>query len=830
MNNYKLLFYDFEVFAKLWMVVIIDYDTKEKTIIINDKDKLKNFYTLHKNDIWIGYNSRNYDQFILKGILLGKDPYKINNKIINENKKGYSILKSANSIKFNNFDIATGFHSLKQLEGFMGSMIKESSVPFDLQRELTDDEIKETIKYCTHDVEETINVFEYRKEEFDSQLSLIDAFNLDMSMFNKTKAQLSAHVIGAVKQHSIDDEFNITFPDTLRLNKYKYVLDWYKNPKNRTYGTKQHKKELITNIAGVPHVFAWGGLHAAKKNYVEEGIILCCDVASLYPSIMINYGFLSRNVLEPKKYKEVKETRLKLKKAKNPMQKPYKIVLNATYGASKDRHNPLYDPLMANNVCVTGQLLLLDLIEKIEPYMELIQTNTDGIYMLVKDMNTVEKIEQIAYEWENRVHLTLEWDIYSKIYQRDVNNYIIIAEDGHYKSKGCVKKQSEIDYDLPIITKAMIDYCVNGTSVEDTINNCNNLIEFQKIVKITSLYKYAMYGDEKLPEKVLRVFASTKEDAKGVYKVKGENKIEKLANTPEKCFLDNDNVTNKKVPDYLDRQYYIDLAKDRLADFLSSDNVKKKISTESKVTNIVNKRYESFYDVLVDVKENTNIGFTNLAKYIQIDIFKQYGKVKKLLNFIEYFKVLYKKKKPKKLTLSKYIIDENIFKILEHDSEYNEEKEIYNNLEFEQALKDIWSYLPNDDINIINKLEQQFEMYNDVNVIDENIDANNLFVLAVNQTKNPSIIAYCINNGMTQFIKINKELFKILEIRVGDVIKANNFKQKYCIKVIGKDSKGINILGEDKNKIEWWLTEYEIIYRNYKKDNTLIIDSELENK
>lgn len=67
-----------------------------------------------------------------------------------------------------------------------------------------------------------------------------------------------------------------------------------------------------------------------------------------------------------------------------------KIVLNSTYGILKDKNNPLYDPLMSNNVCVTGQLLLLDLIEKVEPYCQLIQSNTDGIYMLVKNMETVK--------------------------------------------------------------------------------------------------------------------------------------------------------------------------------------------------------------------------------------------------------------------------------------------------------------------------------------------------------------------------------------------------------------------------------------------------------
>lgn len=365
----NILFYDFEVFSQDWLVVLINHETKEKTIIVNDKNKLQEFYNNHKDNIWVGFNSRNYDQFILKGILSDLDPYFVNNEIIVNNKNGYQVVKNSEQYPLNNFDISNMFRSLKELEGFMGSMIKESSIPFNIDRKLTEEEIQETIKYCTHDVEQTIEVFNNKKEEFDSQLSLIEAFNLPMNMFNKTKAQLSAHILGAVRNESRGDEFDITLPDTLRISeKYQYVVDWYKNPENRDY-----KKSLVTHIANVEHVFAWGGIHGAIPNYTDEGIILCCDVASLYPSIMIEYGFLSRNVSNPSKYKEIRDTRLKLKAEKNPMQLPYKIVLNSTYGASKDKHNDLYDPLMANNVCVGGQLLLLDLIDKIEPYCKLIQ-------------------------------------------------------------------------------------------------------------------------------------------------------------------------------------------------------------------------------------------------------------------------------------------------------------------------------------------------------------------------------------------------------------------------------------------------------------------------
>lgn len=659
MANYNLIFYDFEVFKYDWLVVFIDYKTKEKTVIINNIAKLKYFYEQHKDDICIGYNSRGYDQFVYKGLLLNQNPYIITSEIIQEGKKGYNVVMGGNSIPLNNFDLSTGFHSLKQLEAFMGNMIKESSVPFDIDRKLTPSEIDETVLYCTHDVEQTIEVFGHQKSEFDSQLSLIEAFDLDMKMFNKTKAQLSAHIIEAIKQHSIDDEFNFSFPDTLKLSKYKYVYDWYKNPRNLTY-----KRTLVTNIAGVPHTFAFGGVHGARENYSAEGIILGFDVKSLYPSLMIEYGYVSRNVIHPEKYAEIKRTRLKLKAEKNPIQLPYKIVLNATYGSMKDRNNPLYDPLMANNVCIAGQLLMLDLIEKVENYGVLLQSNTDGVYMLVENMEIVEKIKEIAKEWETRTRLDLDWEIYSKIYQRDVNNYIIVDKDGNYKSKGCVKKLKEIDYDLPIITKAVIEYCVNNTPIENTINTCNDLREFQKVVKISKLYNYGFHGHTeekvienskgkketklilgegvKFQERVLRVFASKDENAGGVYKIKGENKIEKIANTPFHCFIDNDNVIGKSVPEYLDKEYYIELANKLLINFIEPKQ--KRMSTEEKVEDLTKVDCKSFYELLNYNKQTFKVGNVELTKYIIANKFNKYGSSAKLIMFMDYYKLLNNKK------------------------------------------------------------------------------------------------------------------------------------------------------------------------------------------
>ena len=540
----------------------MDTNTRKTHVIVNDRDKLITFYNDHKDDIWCGYNSRRYDQYILKGILLGHDPYNISTHIIQDHKGGWSYDNNFRNIQFYNYDVMTSFHGLKQLEGFMGNDIRETTVDFTIQRKLTDKEIDEVIQYCKHDVEQTMEVFINRIEEFESHVSLLKAFKLPLSYINRTKAQLSAIILGAWRQEH-NDEFDITIPDTLRVEKYKHIIEWYKTLSNRNYS-----KQLETEVAGVPHIFAWGGLHGAMDQYYGEGIFVNVDVSSFYPAIMIEYGFLSRNVSEPKKYREIRDTRLKLKAEKNLMQAPYKIVLNGTYGAMKDKYNQLYDPRQANNVCVAGQLLLLDLIEHLEDYCQLIQSNTDGLFVKIDSMDELDTIKEICNEWENRTRMKLDYEIFTKIYQKDVNNYIVIHEDGSYESKGAyVKKLDNLDYDLPIVNKALVEYFINGTPVKETINNCNDLKEFQKIVKVSNKFQYAQHGSKKLNERVLRVFASRDFKDGKVYRMNSRNRLEKITYTPDRCFIRNNDVNGKRIPRRLDKDWYIDVAKKRLKDF-----------------------------------------------------------------------------------------------------------------------------------------------------------------------------------------------------------------------------------------------------------------------
>mgnify|MGYP006946980939 FL=1 len=54
-------------------------------------------------------------------------------------------------------------------------------------------------------------------------------------------------------------------------------------------------------------------------------------------------------------------------------------------------------------------------------------------------------------------------------------------------------------------------------------------------------------------------------------KVKSGGNPEKIANTPDKMFIDNDNIIGKTVPEYLDKKWYIDLANKRLDDFVPKE-------------------------------------------------------------------------------------------------------------------------------------------------------------------------------------------------------------------------------------------------------------------
>lgn len=566
-----MIFIDFETFAYDWLCVAIDPIEKREFVIINDKDQLNKLYKQYKSDIWVGYNIRNYDQYILKAILLGFEPKRVNDWIIVKDRKGFEYSSLFNKVRLNIFDVMPNPPvGLKTLEGFMGNNIHETSVPFDIDRKLTDTELEETIKYCRFDVLNTIEVFIRRKNEFDSQMQLVKTFNLPLSYLGKTQAQLAAIILGA-KKKKLKDEWNIRLPDNVQLGKYKEVGEWFLNKENHNSDAK-----LEIMICGVPHTIAWGGIHAGlSKTQVfcsPDEVIFDVDVDQLYPSLMIQYNLLSRAVEEPKKFQNVLDKSLELKRlGKKKEREPYKRICNITYGAEGDKFNPMYDPLHRNLVCVFGQVFIVDLLDKVEDIITLLNSNTDGIFVKLKRKDVAE-FKRRVHEWEERTRLHMSYDEFSSFWSKDVNNYVAIRPDGSYHSKGAyVKELSPLDYDLPIVNEAVKDYIIQKIPVENTILGCNELIKFQKVVKLSNKYKWVEHEEGnrtvKFDNKAYRVFASCDNSDGRLLKCDGVRNPAKFGLTPDKCFIFNDDLNGVSIPTKLDKQWYIELAKQRLSDF-----------------------------------------------------------------------------------------------------------------------------------------------------------------------------------------------------------------------------------------------------------------------
>lgn len=591
---------DCEVFQSGdWCFCIKNCVTGENIEIVNDSEKLKDFYEKTKNFIYCAFNS-SYDMYIFKAILGGYNPVDMNNHIIEKGLSGYTFDKDLIRFPMNFFDIyIQGGGSLKKLEGWLGHDITESTVDFKQKEPLTEAQWEETLRYCNYDVTEAIEVMCRRKNEFIAKWDLIKKFDLPTSAINRTKAQLGSTILDARKQDH-NDEWDLQLPECRILSdKLQFVVDWFLDPKNHNENSK-----LPITVAGCSGNIGFGGIHLCRDKYVASGDFMEADVESLYPTIMINFNLLSRNTQKPELFKEIYETRLRLKhEGKKQEQQPYKIILNSNYGSTNFEFSDLYDPRQAHSVCVIGQIAMLDLIEKIEDIVMLISANTDSIYVKLPEVENKEEIREEfkrrVSEWEKRYGFKMEYAKFDKIAQRDVNFYCLreLGKKGpEIKGKGAYcKSLTALDWNLAVINKAVVSYFMEGIPVEKTIQDNDNLIDFQNIVHLSSLYNEAWKnctfskesyikedtgrkntrtvwnkdGEKFEFMKTFRVFASKNTNDGGIYKRKIGKNPEKFANTPEHCFVLNSNIVGKKCSEFpdLDKVWYINLANKIIGDF-----------------------------------------------------------------------------------------------------------------------------------------------------------------------------------------------------------------------------------------------------------------------
>lgn len=572
-----MLVYDFEVFKYDWLVVFKDLSNGEYIEIVNDGNALVELYETRKQDLFIGFNNKRYDDLIFKTILAGGSPQVATRLIIEEdNILGVYQRYAINQFKFSSVDLIQDAmrSSLKEMEGHLGLDIEETSVSFELDRRLTPAEIDETLHYCRHDVDATEYLFNFRVEAVRSKLGLIREFGLSKYDTNKTNGQLVAKILNARTLECYDE---LAPFDISKLNidiKNTEITDFY------TKNEIDYKNKLIVDIAGVEHKLAYGGLHGAIPNFQYKGELWLIDVTSYYPSMMIHYDYISRGIQGKHKeaFKKIYWDRLDMKRRGEKVKSIlYKLILNTTYGCMKNQYNPLYDPHNANNVCIAGQLMLIDLIEKLEPYCQLVQSNTDGIVIIPHDK---PKIREMVKDWEERTKMMMEIEVAEGIWQKDVNNYIL-KEDGKIKVRGGYVYQAKVgaaNHGGTMIrnTKSIIDDCVvsyfvYGIEPEQIIGDCDDLMKYQIITKTGGTYYKTVHQSamgDKIVNKVNRVYATTDKRYGTLkkHKVKdGVLRVDTIASLPDHCYVDNNNMFDITK---LDKSWYVNMAWSRINDFL----------------------------------------------------------------------------------------------------------------------------------------------------------------------------------------------------------------------------------------------------------------------
>lgn len=602
LTNQTIYIYDIEVFKKDNLFVFRDYFTKEWTVIHNDLDALRKFYLANRDSLFVGYNSHSYDSNVMRAYLQGKNPFHVSKAIIESDDRAlaYKMFDTKKTPLFGMdlYQDNRGF-SLKEHSAFMGINIKETEVDFDLDRELTEEEQVLNELYCKNDVLATEKRFEQNIGMLVAKTAIALYFGLDKMALSMTNANLTAELLGAEKTPDRGDELDkYELPEGFKIEsetiRQAFMTDDFEaNDKGHASISLDVPRRDVTEVLGV------GGIHGAKESFIHVGKFHARDVGSLYPNTMVLFDYLSRNIPEDKRhiYQMLLDERMEAKYSNKEfteikgVQIPtkllingYKLPLNTKYGAMGAEFNKLYDPRMRLLVCITGQMAMWDLLEKIEDHATIIQSNTDAHYYIPFSEEDEKAIDDIADDWMKRTGYTLDDDPFKAIFQKDVNNYLAVTSDGKVKFKGAIGLTNGLKVSKAIVSNAFINYVVSGKDYKDFINECTDLRQFQMITKTGWTFDDTVvrdvYGNERKAQKVNRTFAiKDPNNAVEIFKVKrgavieeegttiiGEDSYTKgLPNAPEYYAIDNEAIGEGWITiDDIDKEYYINQVEDLL--------------------------------------------------------------------------------------------------------------------------------------------------------------------------------------------------------------------------------------------------------------------------
>jgi hypothetical protein len=561
--------YDIEVFQNIFHCSVKNTETNDiyKFEISERKNQLRelvkffkqvdkyitwgDYYTTNinipANVIFCGYNNLHYDNPIINYIIEYEDKLMqyniptICSSIFNLSK---TITASSEDnidtwkhwkyqIWFDTFDILTMLYSNKLRVG-----LKEIQVTMqypnvqefvcDWTKPLPLEDFDSMIDYNINDIESTSELLNRCKKDADLRIAIEDEYgvrvlskdgvNIGMKILTQKYLEKTGLTWWDIKD--LRSPMSVIPLKDVILPFIKYdspilqrVLDDMKN-QIVSPGRKGYENKFVFN--NLRYSVGVGGIHSVNSPEIiiprDDEMLIDIDVASLYPSMLIEYEFypkhLGKEFLEV--YKQIKDERIEAKhngdKVKN---ETLKLALNGLSGNLQNEHNFCYSPFAVMQIRINGQLLLLMLAEKLTQIgCRIVQANTDGLFVLLKK-DIYSKVNSICREWEQLTKLTLEEDRFKAMYQYAINDYFAITEDNKVKEKGMFITTVKLGKGLTpkIIPKAVISFFKDGISVEDTIKNCTDIRDFLMSEKTGKQWHVEYMNEEQ--QRTNRFYAST---------------------------------------------------------------------------------------------------------------------------------------------------------------------------------------------------------------------------------------------------------------------------------------------------------------------------------
>ena len=575
-RNKVILVYDIEVFQNIFHCAIKDTETGKITLfeISNRKNQLQELveffkefenvegswnnsyttdYQFNTNKIFAGYNNIHYDNPIINYIIdyynvmkdktyieICKSIFNLSKTILNSKEGEEGIWKKWKYQQwFESFDILTMLYStqlrvgLKEMQVTMQyPNVQEFVYNWDIP--LVESKFDEMIQYNINDVESTSELLDRCKKDIELRIAIEDEYgvrvlskdgvNIGMKIITQKYLEKTGQTWWDIKDlRSPMDK--IPLKDViLPFVKYdspilKDMLDTLKK-QTVSPGRKGYEYKFIFN--NLRYTIGVGGIHSVNDPEIiitkEDEYLIDCDVASLYPSMLIQHKFYPKHLgpefLEI--YSKIREERLEAKhngdKVKN---ETLKFALNGLSGNLQNEHNFCYSPFAVMQIRVNGQLLLLMLAEKlVEIGCKIIQANTDGLFLICKK-NKYEEYQKVCKEWEKLTKLELEEDRFEAMYQYAINDYIAVKEGYHKtKDKKLIKTKGMFITEIllgkglspKIIPEAIINYFVDNIPVEETIKNCKDIRKFLKAEKTGK--QWTVEYNDKIQQRINRFYVS----------------------------------------------------------------------------------------------------------------------------------------------------------------------------------------------------------------------------------------------------------------------------------------------------------------------------------